>query len=290
MSAIIHSPEFAQMRNGLIVPRHTVSRRRGPTAFDFFAGAGGFSCGLIQGGMTVVGACEWDAGAALTYMVNLGSYPIKIHYIEPEDKDRLNKVCERNIFKGWDNGEGAIYQPHVSGSGFIKNHPECEPVRNFWFGDIRKLKGRDILDALGMKQGELDCVVGGPPCQGYSRAGNQRIADPRNNLVYEFARMIVELQPKTFVMEEVPDIVNFFDPDGVPVLDKFCLMISEGGYGKWEHVKKAMLMQSGCAAGIRNARGNAKIDTDPQDDEPFEDDEPKQIDIYDLVEEACDDE
>jgi DNA (cytosine-5)-methyltransferase 1 len=102
-------------------------------------------------------------------------------------------------------------------------------------------------------------VFGGPPCQGFSAAGKQNIADPRNNLVYEYGRMIVELQPKTFVMEEVPAIVNFFDPDGVLVLDKFAMMVSEGGYGKWENIKKGMLMQAGCAAGIKSDRGNAKL-------------------------------
>lgn len=264
MNVLIHNPEYAQLRNGLIVPRHAALRRRGPTAFDFFAGAGGFSCGLIQAGMTVVGASEWDAHAALTYMLNLGSYPINIHYLDPEDEKRLNVALERKVLKSKNSDNpDQVYQLRTSGSGYIKHHPEYVPVENFWFGDVRKLKGQDILDALGMERGELDCVVGGPPCQGFSRAGQQKIADPRNNLVYEYARLIVELQPKTFVMEEVPDIVNFFDPDGVPVLDKFCLMISEGGYGKWEHVKKAMLMQSGCAAGIRNARGNKPLKKQP---------------------------
>jgi DNA (cytosine-5)-methyltransferase 1 len=146
-----------------------------------------------------------------------------------------------------------------AGSGHIKHHPEQAPVRNFWFGDVRKLKGKDILNALGMKEGDIDCVCGGPPCQGFSVAGKQNIADPRNNLVYEFGRMIVELQPKTFVMEEVPAILNFFDPDGIPVLDKFAMIISEGGYGKWENIKKVMLMQAGCAAGMKSMRGNAKL-------------------------------
>jgi DNA (cytosine-5)-methyltransferase 1 len=124
---------------------------------------------------------------------------------------------------------------------------------------VRKLSGKKILDALGLRQGDIDCVCGGPPCQGFSSAGRQNIADPRNNLVYEYARLIVELQPKTFIMEEVPAIVDFFDPDGVPVLDKFAMILSDGGYGKWENVKKAMLMQSGCAAGMKSMRGNQKV-------------------------------
>jgi len=267
------------MKSGLIVPEHIAARRKRPTAFSFFAGCGGMDLGFIQAGFEVVGANEYDAAAALTYMVNLCSYPVQIHYIDGEsDHDRLNDACERYIFgrkgkkhKGQllpDRNPPELDSPFgiynklgtgFAGSGYIKNYPDQAPVRNFWFGDVRKLKGKDILNALGMKEGEIDCVCGGPPCQGFSAAGKQNIADPRNNLVYEFGRLIVELQPKTFVMEEVPAIINFFDPDGVPVLDKFAMIISEGGYGTWENIKKAMLMQAGCAAGIRSMRGNTKI-------------------------------
>lgn len=270
--------EFAyrQTNSGLIVPEHIAARRKRPTAFSFFAGCGGMDLGFVQAGFEVVGANEYEATAALTYMVNLCSYPVQIHYIDGEsDHDRLNDACERYIFgkKGKKtqlpldrcpelNDSSGLYNKLGSGfagSGFIKYRPELAPVRNFWFGDVRKLKGKDILNALGMKEGEIDCVCGGPPCQGFSAAGKQNIADPRNNLVYEFGRMIVELQPKTFVMEEVPAIVNFFDPDGVPVLDKFAMIISEGGFGTWENIKKAMLMQAGCAAGMKSMRGNTKV-------------------------------
>jgi DNA (cytosine-5)-methyltransferase 1 len=270
---------WRQTKYGLIVPEHATAKRERPTAFSFFAGVGGMDLGFIKAGFEVVGANEFDPAATLTYMVNLCSYPVQIHYIEGmKDKERLNDACERYIF-GKKNKKQPIRQPldrypehntpfglynnatgsGLAGSGHIKHHPEQAPVRNFWFGDIRKLKGKDILDALGIKKGDLDCVFGGPPCQGFSAAGKQNIADPRNNLVYEYGRMIVELQPKTFVMEEVPAIVNFFDPDGVLVLDKFAMMVSEGGYGKWENIKKGMLMQAGCAAGIKSDRGNAKL-------------------------------
>jgi len=258
-------------KSGLLLPNYIIKKQRGPIAFDFFAGCGGFSLGFIQGGWNVVGALEWEPYASITYMVNLGSYPINIHYIGENDKERLNKACEKCMGlkkkakahnSKWDTPHGLYRRAlgsGLSGSGWIKNNPDKEPVRHFWFGDVRKIKGKDILNALGIEEGDLDCVMGGPPCQGFSRAGKQQTADPRNNLVYEYARMIVELQPKTFVMEEVPDIVNFFDPDGVPVLDKFCLMLQEGGYGKWEKLKKSLLMQTNAGACIKSTKGNAKL-------------------------------
>lgn len=264
--------------SGIAVPDYIVTRPKRPTAFSLFAGCGGMDLGLIQAGFEVVGANEFDATASLTYMTNLGSYPINIHYIDgPAGKERLNAACEKYIFRKKrpsqelkftssypeQNTEYGLYNKAVgsglAGSGWIRHQPEAAPVRNFWFGDVRKLRGEDILDALALKQGDIDCVCGGPPCQGFSSAGRQNIADPRNNLVYEFGRLIVELQPKTFIMENVPAIVDFFDPDGVPVLDKLALMLSDGGLGKWENVKKAMLMQTGCAAGIRSMRGNQSV-------------------------------
>jgi DNA (cytosine-5)-methyltransferase 1 len=276
--------KYKQTLSGLIVPERVAVKGKRPTAFSLFAGVGGMDLGFIQAGFEVVGANEFEVNASLTYMVNLCSYPVQVHYIEGEkDKDRLNAACEKVIF-GKKGKAQSIRQPldrhpehstpfgiynnatgtGLAGSGWIRHNPQAEPVRNFWFGDIRKLKGKDILDALGMQPGDLDCVMGGPPCQGFSQAGLQNIADPRNNLVYEFGRLIVELQPKTFVMEEVPAIINFMDPDGVPVLDKFAMMISEGGYGKWENIKKGMLMQAGCAAGMKSMRGNSSLKQPPK--------------------------
>lgn len=158
----------------------------------------------------------------------------------------------QELKRSYDKEKNIFTKPVWSGEGWIKHHPEASPVRHFWFGDIRELKGQDILNALGLKPGDIDCVIGGPPCQGFSRAGKQNIMDPRNSLVYEFARMVIEIQPKTFVMENVPEILKMMDPDGVPVIDKFCLMLQEGGYGKWEMLKKALVMQANYGVAIRN--------------------------------------
>jgi DNA (cytosine-5)-methyltransferase 1 len=245
---------------GLFVPSHAARKPR-PIAFDFFCGAGGFGLGVLQAGFEIVGANEFDAAAAMTYMVNLGHYPMNIHYIGgDEDRRRLDGFIAKQwglsrkdytYEKGIMPGDGIKPLGRCAGSGHIR-HTDLPGVRNFWFGDIRKLRGEDILKTLGLERGDIDMVFGGPPCQGFSKAGKQEITDPRNNLVYEYARMIVELQPKTFVMEEVPDIVNFYDPDGVPVLDKFALMLQEGGYGKWEMIKKTLLTQAGSAGVIKD--------------------------------------
>ncbi|HET9592378.1 MAG TPA: DNA cytosine methyltransferase [Solirubrobacterales bacterium] len=52
--------------------------------------------------------------------------------------------------------------------------------------------------------GEIDVIVGGPPCQGFSTMGKRLIDDSRNRLVFDFFRLVSALRPRYFVMENVP--------------------------------------------------------------------------------------
>lgn len=74
--------------------------------------------------------------------------------------------------------------------------------------DVRNLRGADIRRAAGLQDVEIDAVVGGPPCQGFSLIGQRVLDDPRNALVDHFRRLVVELQPRLFVMENVPGMVS----------------------------------------------------------------------------------
>jgi DNA (cytosine-5)-methyltransferase 1 len=51
---------------------------------------------------------------------------------------------------------------------------------------------------------DIDLVVGGPPCQGFSLIGKRIVDDPRNELVFHFFRIVKEIRPRYFVMENVP--------------------------------------------------------------------------------------
>lgn len=77
-----------------------------------------------------------------------------------------------------------------------------------WKRDIRELKGQEILDFCGIKKGELDVLDGSPPCQGFSTAGKRRVTDPRNDLILHNIRLIGEIQPKIFLMENVSGMVK----------------------------------------------------------------------------------
>ena len=65
------------------------------------------------------------------------------------------------------------------------------------------LKAADIRLAAGIGARPIDCVFGGPPCQGFSLIGHRALEDPRNNLVLEFVRLVSELDARTFVFENV---------------------------------------------------------------------------------------
>lgn len=65
------------------------------------------------------------------------------------------------------------------------------------------LKAADIRLAAGIGSRPVDCVFGGPPCQGFSLIGHRALEDPRNNLVLEFVRLVTELEARTFVFENV---------------------------------------------------------------------------------------
>jgi DNA (cytosine-5)-methyltransferase 1 len=77
-----------------------------------------------------------------------------------------------------------------------------------WQKDVSKIKGKDILHFTNLNRGELDVLDGSPPCQGFSTSGKRKTKDQRNNLSQSFIRLIDELQPKTFVMENVTGMIR----------------------------------------------------------------------------------
>ena len=84
------------------------------------------------------------------------------------------------------------------------NHPETIVLHQ----DIATVSGEEILNLIEMQPGELDILDGSPPCQGFSTMGKRQIEDPRNQLFKEYVRLLKELKPKVFVMENVSGLVK----------------------------------------------------------------------------------
>lgn len=103
-----------------------------------------------------------------------------------------------SILAGNDSDEDA-------GATFRLNFPEA----TFFRGPIADLAAEALLGACSLKPGDLDCLIGGPPCQSFSYNNHNRSAeDQRAQLFRDYLRLVAGLQPKALVMENVPGILT----------------------------------------------------------------------------------
>ena len=140
-------------------------------AVDLFCGAGGCSEGLIQAGFDILFSSDISNMVEVTY------------------RHRHEQL------------------------GLIQGY-------NTWFerADIRDLRGDDIWAYIrnlewfnnGERQvpDDIDLMIGGPSCQGFSRAGRRDRNDPRNMLFGEYVRVISEVRPKYIVLENVEGFMD----------------------------------------------------------------------------------
>lgn len=103
---------------------------------------------------------------------------------------------------------GAVDIENIAVETYEKNHPEVCLLHE----DIRKIRGDIFQKKLNIDLGELDLLAGCPPCQGFSSVrtlnGKNNISDDRNDLVFEFLRLVKELLPKIILMENVPALAK----------------------------------------------------------------------------------
>jgi DNA (cytosine-5)-methyltransferase 1 len=100
---------------------------------------------------------------------------------------------------------GANDIDEAAGETFRLNFPET----HFFQGSIAALSVEHLLETCGLKPGELDCLIGGPPCQSFSYNNHKRSADDeRAGLFRDYLRIVEGLKPKTIVMENVPGILT----------------------------------------------------------------------------------
>ncbi|KHM51362.1 cytosine methyltransferase [Anaerovibrio lipolyticus] len=174
-------------------------------AIDLFCGAGGCSEGLLQAGFNILFSSDISPMVEETY------------------KNRHEQL------------------------GLIQG-------KNTWFqrADIRDLTGDQIKKYIssleimkGKKIPDIDLIIGGPSCQGFSRAGRRDKNDPRNLLFGEYVRVISEIKPKYIVLENVEGFMDMqFNgykgltgieyPDGSVTPDLLRSELKEIGYNTLE--------------------------------------------------------
>ena len=76
--------------------------------------------------------------------------------------------------------------------------------------DITNVGAADMLKKINMTSDEIDVIIGGPPCQGFSVSGKRMIDDPRNKLYKSYVELVDNIRPKMFVMENVPGLIRLF--------------------------------------------------------------------------------
>ncbi|MCK4529395.1 DNA (cytosine-5-)-methyltransferase [candidate division WOR-3 bacterium] len=151
------------------------------------------------------------------------------------------------------------------------NKAKCFPNMLIIERDIRELSGAELLDMVDMKRGELFLLVGSPPCQSFSFANtkNRSLDDPRSKLMFEFIRMVKELQPQAFYIENVPGLFAYKDffyllmqsLEECGYVARF-LMMDAVSYGVPQHRKRIFIQ------GARNDIGMLPTFPEPENFDP----------------------
>ena len=152
-----------------------VSQNKKRYFVDLFAGCGGLSLGLEQAGFIPALVNELNPDAMETYLINRSEFPML------RDKYNVNDIQE-----------------------LVKNEALFLKLANGMFEDY----------GININKGELDLLVGGPPCQGFSGIGHRRSYSvdkgelPSNHLYLDMITMIKKFKPKIFMFENVKGILS----------------------------------------------------------------------------------
>lgn len=197
---------------GTITQEEMIRRNNQLSHVSLFAGCGGFDLGFSQAGIPSRVMVEWSKECCETLRANW-------HWAE------LKKCQNYRIEKGTPIETGPLWKTKAAMKKELKHYHDPEPV--ILQEDITKLSTEKILEAGNLHVGETTVITGGPPCQGFSMAGQRMIDDPRNNLFKEFVRVVKEALPKLFVFENVPGLVSMAKGD---IIKQICEEFANRGY------------------------------------------------------------
>lgn len=152
-------------------------------------------------------------------VVSLHLLPAQTPYSMSTERTSTNATCARLTAVDLFSGCGGLSRGLKDAGFIVKAAVEIDPKAQatyklnhrdveLYAADIRTVDPLEVLEDIGMKAGELDLLAGCPPCQGHSRlrTRNQRtyVKDSRNNLVADFLRFVVAMNPRTVMLENVP--------------------------------------------------------------------------------------
>lgn len=163
---------------------------------DLFAGAGGLSEGFIRAGFEPIAHVEMDEAACYTLKTRTA-----FHYLKSNGKQDIYYAYLKNEIT-----RSELYDqiPKDLLTGVINLPIGPENNRKIYEG-IKRIKS-DI-------KGDIDFIIGGPPCQAYSLVGRARSengmeGDPRNFLYIQYANYLEKYNPKFFLFENVVGLLS----------------------------------------------------------------------------------
>jgi DNA (cytosine-5)-methyltransferase 1 len=155
-----------------------------------------------------MGNREWGMGklAMTYYLLPITHYPLK-------------KMTNRPIAIDLFAGAGGMTLGFEMAGFDVQVAVELDPIHcathqfNFPFWSVlcrsvAEVTGEDIRRAVSLGDRQIDVIFGGPPCQGFSQMGKRALDDPRNELMLDFIRLVSELKPKYFVIENVKGLTG----------------------------------------------------------------------------------
>ncbi len=150
--------------------------------------------------------------------------------------ERCKKLKIINLFSGAGGFSLGAKRAEFDIAGSVEIDPQAISVyeRNFpnsplWAKDISTTSATEILQTFNLKVREIDGIIGGPPCQGFSHMGQNNSEDPRNKLFIHFFEIVNDAVPKFFLVENVPGILSpknaqFIEQARSKVEDKYELL------------------------------------------------------------------
>ena len=135
-------------------------------------------------------------------------------------------------------GGGALSEGMRQAGFDIASAIECEPTAAETFRanhkgatvierDIRFVSSSELMKQSGIVAGELDLLAGCPPCQGFSSLTSKyKRDDKRNSLIGEVSRLVIDLRPRSIMIENVPGLMN----KGADYLNDFIKSLENSGY------------------------------------------------------------
>lgn len=120
-----------------------------------------------------------------------------------------------DIIVGVDNDQAAL-------NTFKLNHSGAEALN----ADLSKQETFEEIKRIAGKK-DIDVIIAGPPCQGFSLTGPRNFDDPRNKLYLAVIEMVKQYQPKGFIIENVPGMATMYDGQ---VKDEILKRFREMGY------------------------------------------------------------